>query len=121
MTSIISLFAHVESACRSKSFFGFPSWNQYLHTHADRKCAPHLTGLNDIWLIGLAVIDILLRIAILAAIGFVLYAGIKYTASRGNPDKTESAKKTLEDALIGLVIAVVATAFVTFLAGRFTQ
>lgn len=117
------IFAHVDPVCDDKAgeFFGFPTWYEYLHVHENRGCAAHLTGLSDIWLIGLAVIEILLRIAILASIGFVLYAGIKYSASRGNPDKTESAKKTLEDALIGLVIAVVATAVVSFIAGRFTQ
>ena len=117
---MIYLLAHVENACKSGNFFGFPSWNEYLHTHDDRQCAPHLTGINDIWLIGLALIEILLRIAVLAAIFFVLYAGIKYSASRGNPDKAQSAKNTLTDALTGLIIAVVAAAVVGFIAGRFT-
>jgi hypothetical protein len=117
---IFTLFGHVDSACKSGNFLGFPSWNEYLHTHNNRECAPHLEGLDDIWKIGLALVEILLRVAILAAVFFVMFAGIKYTASRGNADKTESAKKTLEDALVGLVIAVAATAVVSFVAGRFS-
>lgn len=107
------------AGCKSP-FFGFPTWYEYLPARPP-DCAPRLTGLNDIWLIALAVTSILLRIAILAAIGFVLYAGIKYAASRGNADKTAAAKNTLFDALTGLAIAMVAAAVVGFVAGRFTQ
>ena len=83
-------------------------------------CAPRLSGLNDVWLILLAVIEILLRIAIYAAILFVIYGGIKYINARGNSDKLASSKNTVQDALIGIVIAVAATAVVTFVAGRFS-
>jgi len=113
----IQIFAAAK--CDS-TFFGFPTWYEYLRTQPP-DCAPRLNSLSDIWLIGLAIINILLRVAILAAIGFVLFAGIKYSASRGNADKMNSAKNTLTDALTGLIIAVVATAVVSFIAGRFTQ
>ncbi len=107
------------SGCKAE-FFGFPTWYQYLKTQPP-DCVPQLGSINDIWLIGLALINILLRVAILAAIGFILFSGIKYAASRGNADKIDAAKKTLGDAIIGLVIAIIATALVSFIAGRFTQ
>ena len=114
----IELFGKTASQC-DNPFFGLPPWFKYLQLTDD--CAPKISGLNDIWLIGLAIIEILLRIAILAAIGFVVFAGIKYSASRGNADKVQAAKSTLTDALTGLVIVIVAAAVVSFIAGRFTE
>lgn len=110
----LTLFA---ATCDGGGFLGFPTWYKYLKQREFRgTCSPHLEGINDVWLIGLAVIEILLRIAMIAAIAFVIYGGIKYAASRGNSDKVESAKKTLTDAITGLVIAIIATAVVGFIA-----
>lgn len=116
------MFAQVDPAC-NKTFFGIPPWYKYLTTKsgATDDCAPVLTGINDLWLVGLAAIEILLRVAIFVAMGFVLYAGIKYSASRGNSDKVNQAKFSLQDALIGLIIAVIAASAVSFLGERLTQ
>lgn len=106
--------------CEGGSFFGLPKWYKYLDGQGDKvECTPIITGINDIWLIVLAVIEILLRVAILVAIGFMLYGGIKFITSRGNPEKINSARNTVQDSLVGIVIAVVATAVVGFIAGRF--
>ena len=102
-----------------KKFLGLPSWYHYLNVND--QCMPKISGINDFWLIGLAFIEILLRVAVLIGIAFVLYAGIKYSASRGNADKVESAKSTLIDALTGVAIAIVASAAVSFIAGQFTE
>jgi hypothetical protein len=129
----------IDRAC-NHSFFGFPTWYKYLKPPVDGSgnlavgpdghtllCTPAIGGLSDFWLIGLAVIEMLLRIAILIAIIFVMLGGFKYITARGEagrpgiPDKLNSAKLTVYDALIGLVIAIVATALVSFIAGRFTQ
>lgn len=82
------------------------------------QCTPVIGGLNDIWLIVAAVIEILLRLSALLAIGFVLYGGIALITSNGDPDKAAKARKTILNAVIGLVIAVVATTVVSYLAGR---
>lgn len=118
--SFLNIFSNADAGC-VHNFLGIPPWYKYLEAHVSNQCAPQLNGINDIWLIGLAVIEILTRVAVLAAIIFVVYGGIKYSASRGNTDKVTSAKNTLVDALTGLVIAIVATAAVSFVAGRFTQ
>lgn len=101
-----------------KSFFGLPHWYKYLEGASS--CEPRLNGINDIWLIVLAIIEILLRIAMLAAIAYVLIGGFKFVTSGASPEKTSAAKNTVIDALIGLVIAIVATAVVSFIAGRFS-
>jgi hypothetical protein len=109
-------------------FFGFPTWYKYLGgmqeyadpiNEAGLKCAPKISNINDIWLIALAATDILLRVAVIAAIIYVMIGGFKYVTSRANPDKTAAAKNTIVDGLVGLVIAIVATAVLSFIAGRF--
>lgn len=111
-------FAAIGADCEKK-FLTFPSWYTYLQVNNAQQCAPKLTGLGDVWLIALAVVEILLRVAVLAAIAFVVYAGIKFAASRGNSDKVQSARNTLLDALTGLVIAIIATAVVAFIGRSF--
>lgn len=118
--TFLTVFGAAQAGC-VKTFLGIPPWYKYLDVKTANNCSPQLNSINDIWLIGLAMIEILTRIAVLVAIGFVVYGGIKYSASRGNADKVNSAKSTLIDALTGLIIAIVATAVVSFAGGSFTQ
>ncbi|MEI9913692.1 MAG: hypothetical protein WDN66_01675 [Candidatus Saccharibacteria bacterium] len=66
-----------------------------------------------------AVIEILLRLAALIAVGFIIYAGIQYSTSQGNPDTTRKALSALLSAVIGLLICVASAALVAFIAGSF--
>ena len=118
MFDLIPESAKLFAASCSNGFFGFPKWYKYLDGAG--KCEPQLNHLNDLWLIALALIEILLRLSVLVAIAFVLIGGFKFITSRANPDRTNTAKNTVVDGLIGLVIAVVATAVVSFIAGRFS-
>lgn len=105
-------------ALGTPNFFGFPHWYGYLDgvTDGSGKCAPSISGINDVWLIVAAVIEIMLRIAAMAAVIFVIYAGVSYIVSQGEPDKTGKAKGTLINALIGLAISVFAAFIITFIA-----
>lgn len=130
MLNFINIFGAVANECK-ESFLGLPHWYKYLEVQKfsndadgnriDIDCVPQITGINDFWLIGLALIELLTRIAVLVAIIYVVYAGIKYSESRGNTDKAASAKNTLIDAVTGLLIALTATALISFLGGRFGQ
>jgi ABC-type Fe3+ transport system permease subunit len=125
---IPQIIAAVGDACtpHSGSFLGFPTWYKYLPgieafngKGQPTSCIPQVSQLADVWLIVAAFVEILLRIAGLAAIVFVIYGGIQYINSHGEPDKTNRARQTIINALAGLVIAVGATVLVTFFAGRF--
>lgn len=109
------------AACDSH-FFGIPTWYKYLKSAGERgnECAPKLTSINDIWLIALAGVEILLRIAVIVAIIYVVIGGFRLMTSEGNPDKTVQGRKTVIDGLIGLVIAIVATGMIGFIATRFS-
>lgn len=127
MQNIIPLFQNFAQTCQPKgNFLGvFPTWYKYLggKTVADAstglsQCIPEINGLNDVWLIVAAVTDMMLRIAVLVAIGFVIAGGIKYMSSQGIPDKTAKARDTIVQAVIGLVLALAASTLLTFVAGR---
>jgi archaellum biogenesis protein FlaJ (TadC family) len=100
------------------SFFGFPTWYEYLPMNPSTN-SPEIKSLSDIWLIVAAIVDILLRLAALAAIALVIVGSVQYITSQGEPAKTTKARTTIISALVGLVIAVLAVAVVTFLAGQF--
>ncbi len=124
MSQFLTLFAQAASSCKPSGggFFGFPTWYKYLGGNLDyvsNTCSPKVTGLSDIWLIVAAVIEILLRAATIAAIGLVLYGGALLVVGQGEPDKVAKARSTILNALIGLVITLVATGLVTYIAGRF--
>lgn len=121
--SMFQLFAAAGDTCKvaGGSFLGFPHWYKYLSgvRDANNFCSPQITNINDVWLIVAAGIEIMLRVVVLVAIGFIVYGGAQYILSQAEPEKTNKARHTILDALIGLVIAVAATAAVTFVAGRF--
>ena len=121
MLHLLSIFANTSCNFNNdSSFLGFPTWYHYLPGVVDAttgKCAPQLGSLSDIWLILAAVIEILLRVAALAAVVMVIYGGVKYITSQGEPEATANARGTIINALIGLLLAVMAAAFVSFIAG----
>ncbi len=124
--SFVSLLQQFASACtpgKGGNFLGFPTWYKYLESETVAgRCTPKLDLLNSpIQIAGIlfALLEILLRIAALAAIVFIVIGGVQYMTSQGQPDQTSKARGTVINAVIGLVIAVAATALITFIAGRF--
>ena len=59
-------------------------------------------------------------LGIMGGIAFiaVVYGGLKYIWSRGNPQETAKAQNTILFALIGLVIAIFAVTIIQFVVGR---
>jgi hypothetical protein len=56
-----------------------------------------------------------------AAVFFLVKGGYQYITSTGNPETLESAKKTIRNAIIGLVIVLGASLFVSLLSNSFNQ
>lgn len=100
----------------SHQFFFLPSWWEYLGGQIDTigQCSPHVVFPSSIWLIALAVIDMLLRLVGFLAVLSIIIASVEYIISIGNPEKITSARKRIINALVGLAIAGTATAVVTF-------
>jgi ABC-type Fe3+ transport system permease subunit len=124
MNSILKVFSmpHFAGAsCGGGGFLDFPTWYAYLSgtTTTPGGCTPELTKLTDVWLVVAAVIEILLRLAAIAAVGIIIYAGIQYTTSSGNPNQTSRALNTIISAAVGLAICVLSALVVSFIAGSF--
>jgi hypothetical protein len=121
--NLITIFAQgAGNGCGQGTFFGLKPWYAYLKTNGDCTIRDFKvlggTAGSDFVLIALALVDNLLRIAGLVAIGYIIYGGVLYITSQGSPDQTGKAQNTILNALIGLVVAVVATAFVSFIGNR---
>lgn len=115
--------------CPKPRFFGLPPWYEYLPYQKD-----NLTGRCEVVLkysdsdkldffanalpIGLAVLDMALILAGIIAVGFVIFGGVKYILSQGEPDNTRAALHTIINALIGGVIAMLGAAIVSFIGHR---
>jgi hypothetical protein len=124
ITALAFRFAATGDACNANkgSFFGFPHWWKFLKTQIDTTgtCAPVFNFPNDTWGVGLAVIDILLYIAGIAAVLSIIIAGIGYIMAAGAPDKITAARKRIQNALIGLAIVFIASALVSFIGNALT-
>jgi hypothetical protein len=119
--TLLSQFSATQ-ACKPKGFFGLDPWYKYLDTDKDCNIINFnvlpTNGQSDLLLIGVAVVDDLLRVAGLVAIAFVIYGGIQYVASQGSPDQTQKAQSTIQNALVGLIICMLAVAVVSFLGSK---
>lgn len=73
---------------------------------------------TDIWHIVLNVISIGILLAGYIAVALVIWGGVKYMLAGGESGKISAAKSTIQNALIGLLIALSAYAIVTFITGR---
>jgi len=108
---------------KATAFFGLPKWYAYLpytYNANTQHCEITVSNLTQYWLIGVAVIEILLRVVGFVAVGYIIYGGIKYVLSQGEPENAKNALHTIINALIGLTIAIIASGLVAFVANRLT-
>lgn len=130
--SAVSLFnllavtpvAHAAQDCNGVSstnplgILKFPTWYQYLD---DSQFGPDCSikefdVAKDTWKVALAILEMLLRVAGLVAFGYVIWGGFKFTMSQGKSEEAAKARQTIIDAIIGVVIASIATVVVSYLA-----
>lgn len=100
------------------SILGFPTWYKYLNPQVENGyCKLDFTFPGGIAKVLLALVEIALRVGGLVAVGFIIYGGFKFILSNGEPDRAAGARQTIINALVGLVIAILATGIVSFLGG----
>lgn len=120
MLSVVPAVAHAQ-ACRGGGAFSIPTWHQYLpKTSQANGCQLRTNNLGGevVVLVLLGVFDIILFLAGFMAVLMIIYGGYKYLVSTGDPGRITAAKTTIQNAVIGLVIAVVASQIIGFIAGR---
>jgi hypothetical protein len=103
----------------SQHFFFFDPWWKYLSSHQDAlgACVPNVDFFNhpsNLWLIGLAILDMLLRLAGFLAVLSIMVAGLELVRTEGSTEKATNARQRLLNSLLGLALAASATALVTF-------
>jgi hypothetical protein len=123
--NLLAFFAAAGDHC-VHGFFGLIPWYAYLKDKLDDQCdfkdlniLPGGSGkATDVPLILAAVVDDLLRIAAIVALAFVLVGAIRYIYSQGDPESTAQAQSTLVNALIGLTVAIIGVAFISFIGAQ---
>ena len=129
MLSVFSLpqnNAYAASCTGEETFFGLPAWYRGLVEPSGNGCKIKDINPNGglkveefVWTVVANLIDAAFRIVGLAAIGYIIYSGFQYMLATGDPGKIASAKKSLTNAIIGLVIAVLASIIVNLILGIF--
>ena len=96
-----------------------PTWYKYLDGEiVSGKCRPIVNEVTDMLPVGLAVLEILLTLGGMVAGAMVFLGGFKYVLSQGEADKAAGGRKTVVNAVIGLVITILATRVVAFIGNR---
>lgn len=126
----------------SRSLLAFPTWYQYLTFGEKIKdgvvvdpCAIvgpvdnttcdsdggncNLSMPKAVSYVAIAVVEIMLRLASILAVGFVMYGGFKFITSQGDPEGAKNARQTIQNALIGLVLTLLSAAIVSFIMNQF--
>lgn len=100
-------------AATKGDFLGFPAWNRGVCFKPDSQVGP------EVLKIVLNVIDMLMRLAGIVAVIVIIYAGVLFIICGYAPSAPNAvkAKTTLINGVIGLAIAIAATAIVTFVVG----
>lgn len=105
----------------NSGFFGLAHWWKYIHTgqyDALGNCTPTVKFPGGLWPIGLALVDMLLFVAGLVAVGSIIYAGVEYLSTMGNAEKGVSARKRIVNSLIGLAIVIIAIPLISLIGNR---
>jgi hypothetical protein len=110
-------YAAGDASCEQR-FLGIPPWYRGL-TEKDAKGDCQIVSPMDsdvgglspfIWKIVLNIIEIVLVLTAIIAVIFVLYGGFLFITGGGNSSQVEKARKSILNALIGLVISMGAIA-----------
>lgn len=99
------------------SFLGLRSWDACLTK--DSKGVPQIKSIEDVGKIAMLVVEFLIKISGYIAVGFIVWGGIKYLKSQGDPGETTQARQIITNALMGLVLCMLGVAIIQFIVGIF--
>lgn len=106
------------AACNT-TLLTFPAWYRgVVDDSCNIKSPSDSGGLPAfIWTIGLNIVEIMLQLVGYISVGFIIAGGFKYLTSTGSADDIAKAKKTILNAVIGLVISIFSVAIVNIISG----
>lgn len=100
------------AAC--STFLGIEGWHKYLPKTGNCEIDFERYGFGSVWLVLLGIIDILIRVGIIVAVVFFIIGAFKMVVSQGSPDGVNSARSTMTNAIIGLILLVISTWVISF-------
>lgn len=117
-TLVIAIPQPVAAACNDH-LLTFPAWYRgVVDDNCNVKNPNDVGGLPTfIWKIVLNIIEIMLQIVGFLSVGYIITGGFKYLTSTGTADDIVKARKTIMNAIIGLVISIFSVAIVNVIAG----
>ncbi len=114
-----SIFAQ---ACSPDNLFFFiPAWYKYLELGQSASGGCEVVNFDvpmDFLAVGLAIIDMLTRLAGLVIVVVVIAAGVSYITSQGNAEKATGARRRIINGFIGLAIVFVAAGLVAYIGNK---
>lgn len=109
-------------------FLTLPAWYNGLAAQKGGSCtvvSPKDLGGQEstqlsrfIWIIALNALQILFQVVVYLSVGFIIYGGFVYLTSAGRSDKITRGREMIQNAVIGLVISLLAVALVAFVGGQ---
>ncbi|MET0980224.1 MAG: hypothetical protein ABWX90_03150 [Candidatus Saccharimonadales bacterium] len=109
------------AACTDR-LLTFPAWYRGVQDSSCNIQDPSKFGgkesvSNFIWIIALNIVEMILQLVGYIAVGFIIVGGYKYMISAGSPDGMVKARKTITNAVVGLLISIFSVAIVNVIAG----
>lgn len=121
-------FAVTNDKTCEQSILGIPTWFRGLAVRDSSGACTIVSPGSDlngtkldltgfIWRIALNIVDIGLSVAGIIAFFFILYGGFQFLTGGSNPAQIEKARKTILNAVIGLIISLGAVAIINLVFG----
>ncbi len=108
------------AACNER-LLTFPAWYKGLVDGSCNIKSPTAVGGLPAFIVKIAlnVIEFMLQLVGYLAVGYIIYGGFRYLTSTGSPDDIAAGKKTILNAVIGLVISIFSIGIVNVVAEVF--
>lgn len=85
----------------------------------DGSCEVEINSLPQVGILIGNIVQILMVVAGLVAVGFIIVGGFMYITSTGDPAGIKKGRDTIVNAVIGLILSMVAFGVVKFITGQF--
>ncbi len=108
--------SNFSAVCSGGGFFNLPTWYKYLPCEGNEVVG---FKLEYVWLILAAVLEMLLVLVGVLAVGYFIYGGFVLMTSQGNPERVSASRKIMMSATVGLVVAVLSASLVQLVTGAF--
>lgn len=112
--------AQGKDSCQTSSILALPPWYKGLCDGEGGIKSPGDDVGAFVWTIALNIIEMLLYIIGYVSLGFVIWGGFKYIISGDDASGVAGAKKTILNALIGLVLSIASVGIVNVISGAVT-